>query len=74
MRAKFSAAKSLRNSSRPPSLGQLLRWKRHWGLYSRVARRLKLSPQHVQKVASGERRSRRVEHALAEELRKLGTA
>ena len=74
MAAKVSAAKSTPNNNRHEALGQLLLWRRRWGLYTRVARQLDLSPQHVQKVAIGERRSRWVEKALVDELKKIKAA
>lgn len=41
------------------------------GLQRRVARRLGVSASHVSRVIAGERRSARVEAAVAEELRAL---
>jgi hypothetical protein len=41
------------------------------GLYSRVARRLRLDPSYVSRVARGERRSKLVVDVLERELRKI---
>jgi hypothetical protein len=43
------------------------------GMYSRVARRLKMSPSFVSRVARGERQSPAVEQAIVEEFRDVGT-
>jgi hypothetical protein len=42
------------------------------GLYSRVARRLRLNPSYVSRVARGERSSEVVEKALEHELARVG--
>jgi hypothetical protein len=50
---------------RPPlNLASLLR-----GLYARVARKLRVDPSYVSRVARGERQSARVEKSLRRELR-----
>jgi len=41
------------------------------GVYARVARRLKMSPSMVSRVARGERSSPAIEKALSEELKLL---
>jgi hypothetical protein len=43
------------------------------GMYSRVARRLNISPSFVSRVARGERQSIVVEQAIVEEFREVGT-
>ena len=43
------------------------------GLYSRVARRLKISPSFVSRVARGERQSPAVEKALLQEFDNVST-
>ncbi|HET7442271.1 MAG TPA: hypothetical protein VFJ47_13290 [Terriglobales bacterium] len=50
----------------PPSLPSLFR-----GVYSRVARKLKIDPSYVSRVARGERNSEEISRALAEELRRI---
>lgn len=70
-----AARKTRPKDSRPFSLGQLLYYQRHFhGLFSRVARQLQVTPQHVSRVACGERYSRRVERALIEELKRMRAA
>jgi transcriptional regulator with XRE-family HTH domain len=44
------------------------------GLFSRVARQLGVDRSLVSRVASGERRSKRVEEGLREELRRIEEA
>jgi hypothetical protein len=41
------------------------------GIYERVARRLRLDPSYVSRVARGERRSKAVKVALRQELRRI---
>ncbi len=41
------------------------------GIYSRVARQLKIDPSYVSRVARGERRSDKVEAALLKEMKKI---
>ncbi len=41
------------------------------GIYSRVARQLKIDPSYVSRVARGERRSDKVETALLKEIRRI---
>src|ERR1700726_966742 len=41
------------------------------GVYARIARKLKVSPSFVSKVASGSRKSSHIEEALRDELRIL---
>ncbi len=53
-------------SEHPKNLASLIR-----GLYGRVARRLKVDPSYVSRVARGERRSGDVELALEQELRRI---
>lgn len=50
----------------PSSLPSLFR-----GVYSRVARKLKIDPSYVSRVARGERNSEEISRALAEELRRI---
>ena len=50
----------------PTNLASLIR-----GLYGRVARRLKVDPSYVSRVARGERRSDAVEASLERELRRI---
>lgn len=42
-----------------------------YGVFSRVARKLRVTPQHVRQVAMGLHTSRRVSAALQRELRKI---
>jgi hypothetical protein len=52
---------------RPPlKLVSLLR-----GLYARVARKLRVDPSYISRVARGERQSARVEKAIQRELRDI---
>jgi hypothetical protein len=44
------------------------------GLFSRVAKRLRLDPSYVSRVASGQRQSERVSLAIEAELSKLRAA
>ena len=41
------------------------------GIYNRVAKRLAVDPSYVSRVARGERKSAKVEKALAEEVRAI---
>ncbi len=41
------------------------------GLYARVARRLRVDPSYVSRVARGERQSARIEKALRREIRSI---
>ncbi len=50
----------------PKNLASLIR-----GLYGRVARRLRLDPSFVSRVARGERKSKKVETALRRDLAKI---
>ena len=50
----------------PTNLASLIR-----GLYGRVARRLKVDPSYVSRVARGERQSDQIEEALERELRRI---
>lgn len=50
----------------PSSLPSLFR-----GVYSRVARKLKIDPSYVSRVARGERNSEDISQALAEELHRV---
>lgn len=50
----------------PTNLASLIR-----GLYGRVARRLKVDPSYVSRVARGERQSDEIEVALERELRRI---
>ena len=42
-----------------------------WGMYSRLARKLKVTPQHVRQVARGISSSKRVSAAIEREVRRL---
>ena len=54
-------------SYRPPlNLASQLR-----GLYARVARKLRVDPSYVSRVARGQRQSARIEKALRRELRSI---
>ena len=55
-------------STTPHNLASLIR-----GLYGRVARRLKVDPSYVSRVARGERRSSSIEETLESELRRIMT-
>jgi hypothetical protein len=56
-----------KNISTPPhNLASLIR-----GLYGRVARRLKVDPSYVSRVARGERRSDVIEASLEKELKRI---
>lgn len=50
----------------PTNLASLIR-----GLYGRVARRLKVDPSYVSRVARGERQSDAIEASLERELRRI---
>ncbi len=57
----------VKNQHNPPSnLASLIR-----GLYGRVARRLKVDPSYVSRVARGERQSDAIEASLERELRRI---
>ena len=58
-------AKSVPNPA-PTNLASLIR-----GLYGRVARRLKVDPSYVSRVARGERQSDLIEASLERELRRI---
>jgi hypothetical protein len=53
-------------STTPYNLASLIR-----GLYGRVARRLKVDPSYVSRVARGERQSDEIEASLERELRRI---
>ena len=55
-----------RQNSPPTNLASLIR-----GLYGRVARRLKVDPSYVSRVARGERQSDAIEASLERELRRI---
>lgn len=55
-----------RQNSPPRNLASLIR-----GLYGRVARRLKVDPSYVSRVARGERQSDAIEASLERELRRI---
>ena len=56
-----------KNVGTPPhNLASLIR-----GLYGRVARRLKVDPSYVSRVARGERRSDVIEASLEKELKRI---
>jgi transcriptional regulator with XRE-family HTH domain len=49
-----------------------LKWHRmHLGLYARVAKRLRVNPSYVSRVARGKRRSDDVKKALLQELARI---
>jgi hypothetical protein len=58
----------IKNRDNPPptNLASLIR-----GLYGRVARRLKVDPSYVSRVARGERQSDAIEASLERELRRI---
>ncbi len=57
----------IKSQHNPPSnLASLIR-----GLYGRVARRLKVDPSYVSRVARGERQSDAIEASLERELRRI---
>jgi hypothetical protein len=47
---------------------------RQRGLFARVAKRLKVDPSYVSRVANGERRSKRISRAIEAELHKMHAA
>ena len=47
---------------------------RQRGLFARVAKRLRLDPSYVSRVANGERRSKRISLAIEAELNKMHAA
>ena len=49
----------------------LKRYQLYRGLYSRVARKLGVDRSYVSRVARGERRSKEIEAALAQELKRI---
>jgi hypothetical protein len=53
-------------STTPYNLASLIR-----GLYGRVARKLKVDPSYVSRVARGERRSGEIEESLERELKRI---
>jgi len=53
MKANFSAAKSSHKTRAADTFRFLVQRRKHWGLYTRVAKRLRLTPQHVQKGQRG---------------------
>jgi hypothetical protein len=55
-----------RDVAPPTNLASLIR-----GLYGRVARRLKVDPSYVSRVARGERQSDAIEASLERELRRI---
>ena len=58
--------------SRPPTIDARLRW--HWlfeGIYTRVARQLRVDPSYVCRVANGKRSSEKVMRALEVEMKRL---
>ena len=55
-----------RHNPPPTNLASLIR-----GLYGRVARRLKVDPSYVSRVARGERQSDAIEASLERELRRI---
>jgi hypothetical protein len=55
-----------RHNLPPTNLASLIR-----GLYGRVARRLKVDPSYVSRVARGERQSDAIEASLERELRRI---
>lgn len=56
-----------KNVNTPPhNLASLIR-----GLYGRVARRVKVDPSYVSRVARGERRSEVIEASLEKELKRI---
>ena len=61
-----SPAKNVTFEQIPRDLASLVR-----GIYSRVARRLRVDPSYVSRVARGERHSRTVESALRRELNRI---
>ena len=53
-------------STTPYNLASLIR-----GLYGRVARKLRVDPSYVSRVARGERRSGEIEESLERELKRI---
>ncbi|MGE5724921.1 MAG: hypothetical protein ACM34G_07095 [Acidobacteriota bacterium] len=51
--------------------GELARYARYRGMYTRVASQLGVDRSYVSRVARGERRSKRVEAALRAELKRI---
>jgi hypothetical protein len=49
----------------------LRRATQYYGMYSRIARELGVSSNHVRMVAMGQRRSKRIERALAREIARI---
>jgi hypothetical protein len=45
----------------------------HHGIFARVAQNLSVDPSYVSRVANGKRRSPEIEHALAQELRRIAS-
>lgn len=50
---------------------ELQKASRFRGIYTRVARKLNVSPNHVKEVAMGRRSSNRVERAIEREYRRI---
>jgi hypothetical protein len=59
---------SLQFKSTAPELEQAALF---YGIYSRIARKLGVSPQHVRQVAKGLHRSKRVSLALTREMQRI---
>jgi hypothetical protein len=55
----------------PSTKGVLNRHQLYRGIYSRVAQQLGIDRSYVSRVASGERKSEKVEKALARELQRI---
>ena len=64
---------SKQSKPQPPATAQqLLKWHRqHQGIYARVARRLEVDPSFVSRVATGERKSDTISHALVSEIQRI---
>jgi hypothetical protein len=57
---------------KPPTIERRLRWHRRFdGIYFRVAKRLRVDPSYVSRVAKGTRNSTNIVQALEAELKRL---
>ena len=72
-KSKLNAANGQRKLKPNGADGKaLLKWHRlHEGVYARVARSLGVDASYVSRVASGQRQSETIEHALISELERI---
>jgi hypothetical protein len=57
---------------KPPTIEARLRWHQRFdGIYFRIAKRLRVDPSYVSRVASGKRNSTSIVQALEAEMKRL---